>query len=80
MTADLVTLGGSLEDGFDLNAARLVLHELERVLCEIIGMKVRLEELVRRAVCMSDQIGEHVLFTAGSVLMDRASRMNAAIS
>lgn len=37
--ADLVALRRSLEDGFDLNADGLVLHDLERVLREVIGMK-----------------------------------------
>jgi hypothetical protein len=60
--ADLVALRRSLEDRFDLNADRLMLHELQLVLREIIGMKVRLEKLVRRAMCVREQIVEQVLF------------------
>ena len=57
--ADLVALRRSLEDRFDLNADGLVFHKLERVLREIIGVEVRLEEFVRRAVCMCEQIVQH---------------------
>jgi hypothetical protein len=64
-TVSLSGLGSSrrsLEDRFNLNTDRLVFHELERVLREIIGMKVQLEELVRRTMCVPEQIVEHVLF------------------
>ena len=37
-----------------------MLHDLERVLCEIIGMEVRLEEFVCGAVRVREQIVEHV--------------------
>jgi len=39
-----------------------VLENLKRVLREIVGMEVRLEELVLRAVRVCEQIVQHVLF------------------
>ena len=63
-----------------LSADCLVLHDLERVLREVVGMKVRLEELVRRAGARASESFSMFCSTTGSLQTERALRMKAAIS
>src|SRR5579885_827334 len=63
--SDLVAPRRELQDGIDLNGDGFLLRALERVMGEVVGVVVLVEELVRRAARVREQRIEHLLLDLG---------------